>query len=258
MTIRSIILLAGTLCAGTVLSTPAFAEGPTGFYGTLRLGAASVDNIATTAYQPAEVSEPEQGEFARAAMIPAGSDTAEGRFKLDTAFAISGSIGYDFGLIRVDAEMAYSENKVKSFTLDRVNGSPVTLSSEDAGAVCGFIDADNCSVSGNTVAFDGEKLRQFSAMGNVWVDIPVGGKFEPYVGGGIGIAVFDIADEAKSSFAWQIGAGVAYHLTDHVAVTADVRHRQADSIAIAFDETSGINFGRVKTWNYGLGLRYTF
>jgi opacity protein-like surface antigen len=108
------------------------------------------------------------------------------------------------------------------------------------------------------VSFSGYKLRQLNALANVWVDIPTGTKFVPYVGGGIGISAFEVDGETDSGFAWQLGAGVAYHLTDGLAVTGDVRYRSANSVQFAYDEESGIALDRVKTWNYGLGLRYTF
>lgn len=233
--------------ATMAIAAPAQADEKQGFYGSLNAGAASTDDLNVTYYDAG-------GTFGGTG----AQDTFSGTFDLDTALAVSGSIGYDFGLFRVDAEVSYSRSKISALTINQVNGSAVTLDPSDGAFACSYLTDANCTASGNTLTFDGPKLRQLSALANVWIDIPTGMAIEPYVGGGIGIAGFEIEGEGKDAFAWQLGGGAAYKLNEHVAVTADVRYRESDAGTVAFDAVSGVDVGKIKTWTYGLGLRYTF
>jgi opacity protein-like surface antigen len=112
-----------------------------------------------------------------------GQDIAEFKADLKNAFNVKGAVGYDFGLIRADVEVAYSRNKVKGLTVEGINGTPVTLTAADRTDVCDYLEVDTCGGSGNTFQVDGGKLRQLSALGNIWVDVPTGSVVTPYIGG---------------------------------------------------------------------------
>ena len=193
----------------------------------------------------------------QAQSVPAGSDTLTGKFKLKSAVSFGATLGYDFGMIRTDVEVSYARNKFKSFTLTGGSAGGTAVTQADAlDAFCAYEEVD-CPASGSTVGLSGSKLRQLNAIGNVWVDIPTGTQFEPYVGGGLGIAGFELNGDGKARFAWQLGGGVAYKIAPKIAITGDVRYRQASGLTLN-DEGFGIEIGKIKTWNYGLGLRFTF
>lgn len=255
-------LIAAAVLLASV-SMPAMAQAK-GFYGSLSIGGVSVNDVNTTIFAPAgEIIAPEsegEGEFALAASIPAGSDTVSGKYDLKTSAIVSGSLGYDWGMFRTDLEVSYARSRVRAFTVGEINGSPVTLSEADAEDICFYSEIDDCSVSGNRVAFGGgPKLRQLNAMANVWVDIPLGGELglEPYVGGGLGVAGFELEGEGKAKFAWQVGGGLAYKLSPAFAITADLRYREADGATIN-DAGYGFAIDKIKSFSYGLGLRATF
>jgi opacity protein-like surface antigen len=187
-------------------------------------------------------------------------DTAQFNADLKSAFNVSGAIGYDFGLIRADVEVAYSRNKIKALTLKGLNGSAVTLTPADRSDVCDYLEADACGGSGNTFEFDGSKLRQLSALGNVWVDVPTGSVVTPYVGGGLGVAGFELDGEGKARFAWQLGAGVAFNVSPAAAITLDYRHREAKGATITGDdfEDAGVRVGKIRTNAFTAGVRFRF
>lgn len=185
-------------------------------------------------------------------------DTASGKVDTKSAIVLGGAIGYDFGTIRGDIEIDYARNKITALTLNSVNGSPVTFSAADRQEICDYLEADTCGGSGNTFQFDGSRVRQLSAMANLWFDLPIGSKIVPYAGGGAGIAGFEVGGEGTGKFAWQLGAGVAAHFSNTAAVTLDFRHRQISRSNIEYDVSSGFELGKLKTNALTLGLRLTF
>jgi opacity protein-like surface antigen len=245
--------------AAMIATSAAHAKDGKGFYGSLQVGGASVSDVDVTYYDAEGTFSPNDEIFATRA-IPAGSDTLDTQFKLKTAVLFGGALGYDFGLVRADVEVSYARSKLKGVAIEAVNGDPITLAAGDEALFCDYAEIDNCALSGNTVSFDGgPKLRQLNAMANLWVDIPVGSeKVVPYAGGGLGVAGFEVDGEGKARFAWQLGAGLAYHVSPHIALTADIRYRQSSKFSIAYDEVSGVQLGRIKTTSYGLGVRFVF
>jgi opacity protein-like surface antigen len=187
------------------------------------------------------------------------TDTAEFTADVDSALAFGGVAGYDFGVVRADLEVDYSRNKVSGLTINRVNGQTVTLTPDDAAEICDFLETDNCSVSGNTIATEG-RLRQLSAMANLWVDLPIGGSVTPYAGGGLGLTGYEIDGEGDARFSWQIGAGVAVNVSSTVVLSADLRHRRASGVVITDEEFPDFSteIGNVSTTTISAGLRFRF
>src|SRR5690606_36878181 len=128
-------------------------------------------------------------------------------FEFDDAIKFGAVIGYDFGTLRAEAEVTYEKNELKALTVNRVNGEPVSLSEPQRAGVCQYLLAPDCGGSGNTFVVEGSRVRQLTGMVNAWADLPLG-PVVPYVGGGIGIAVVELAGERSTNFAWQLGAGV--------------------------------------------------
>ena len=239
--------IAKLLVVGAVISMATAAEAKNGFYIGLGGGLASVSDVDILYYDAG-------GTFGGSG----ARDTASGAFDLKSAAAFRGTLGYDFGMVRADVEIDYSRNKVSGFTIGAVNGTAVTLSPDLAGDICDYLETDGCAVSGNTIGFDGGRVRQLSALANVWVDLPIGNSITPYVGGGLGVSGFEIDGEGKGRFAWQLGAGVAVPLSDGFDLTLDYRYRQAGRSTIAYDASSGFEIGKVKTNSITAGVRFTF
>lgn len=244
------LLKAAALVAALVAPASAFAQDAdeTGFYASLNAGVASLGDTDITYYDRG-------GTFGGAG----AQDTAVARYDLKSAFTFGGTVGYDFGPVRGDLEVSYARNKIKSTTIKSVNGTAVTtLSAADRQDVCDYLEATTCGGSGTTFTIDGSRVRQLSAMANVWADIPVGGVVTPYVGGGVGVAGFEVEGEGKARFAWQLGAGAAFRLSDGIELTADYRHRETGKFTIEWDANSGTRVGKLKTDAFTAGLRFRF
>ena len=106
-------------------------------------------------------------------------------------------------------------------------------------------------------------LENNSVMLNAYYDIDTGTKFTPYVGAGIGMARLKakIDDEqdfskSKTTFAWQVGAGVSYAMTENVSLDAGYRYTDSGDVTVKGDE------GKAKfestSHEFLLGARYAF
>ena len=103
-----------------------------------------------------------------------------------------------------------------------------------------------------------------SVMLNAYYDIDTGTKITPYVGAGIGMSHLKSSlktnsgevHESENNFAWQVGAGVSYALTDKVALDAGYRYSDDGDVEIKSSDFSMKN--EAKSHNFLLGLRYEF
>jgi opacity protein-like surface antigen len=234
------------ILAGIAMSSAA-AAAEKGFYVGLSVGASKLGNTSIQYYDVG-------GTFGGSG----ATDTVDGRLGFKTAAEFKGTLGYDFGTVRADLELGYSRSGLKSITIDRVNGSAVTLSPGDVSDVCDYLEVDGCTASGNTITFNGGRLRQLSAIGSIWIDLPIAKGITPYAGGGLGVSGFEFDGEGKAQFAWQLGAGVAFDVSQTTAITIDYRYRQAKGTQIEYDSSSGFNIGKLKTNSISAGVRFTF
>jgi opacity protein-like surface antigen len=131
----------------------------------------------------------------------------KGDQSFDPGFVVGGAGGYkfDFGL-RLEGEIAYRRNGFDDFS-----GTPT-----------------------------GGDLGATSLMANIWYEFDTGTALHPFIGGGLGAAIIDVDDftfgsvglrsDSQTAFAYQVGAGLAYDLSDNVTLTAEYRFFVAQDI----------------------------
>ena len=133
---------------------------------------------------------------------PTGTLQALGtELSFDTGFNINGAFGYEYDSgLRVEGELAYRANDFDEVII---------------GAF------------GLSAPIEGD-IEVFSIMLNGFYDIPLGGSWIPYIGGGIGVgfvrsdlSTFGI--ETDPVFAYQVGAGIGYEITPSIIVALDYR-----------------------------------
>lgn len=114
-------------------------------------------------------------------------------------------------------------------------------------------------------------LDNQSVMLNAYYDINTCTRWTPYVGAGIGVAMLkgterslyenEKASDRTYNFAWQLGAGVAYDLTDHVALDAGYRYIDYGTADFSSDGGAGY-YEKLKAdaaaHEVYAGVRYTF
>ncbi len=129
----------------------------------------------------------------------------------DVGYDIDVIAGYDFGMIRVEGELAYK----------RVKHGDGQLQVFDDGDLV-FEDEDN----------DGGRTKAWSAMANVLLDFGGPENVNIFVGGGIGYAKVKVSGSeffggySEGGFAWQLLAGARYPINRNWDV--GVKYRYAD------------------------------
>ncbi len=147
---------------------------------------------------------------------------------LGSGLALTGAIGCDYGSYRLEAEVGYQTNDVKS-AVDFDNGAVISYPLE-----------------GTRYAIRGD-ISVLSLMGNGYYDFDLGSKVELYATAGVGVAqvsfhnvnsVYLTADPEdialvannnpgfnghETTLAWQVGAGISAPIADNVRL--DLRYR---------------------------------
>jgi opacity protein-like surface antigen len=170
----------------------------------------------------------------------------------DTLIGFGGVLGYDFGNFRVDGEIALRFN-----TIDRLGGQSLDPQSLGSGN------------NSTTIAS--------SYMVNGYFDLPTGGPWKPYIGGGIGFAtvVIDwvapgffpfssvtVADDNDSGLAYQFSGGIGYEINPRTTVTLSYRYFTTEELQMTF--ASGSPFGsgpftmKYQSNEINLGVRFLF
>ena len=141
-------------------------------------------------------------------------------------------VGYDFGNVRVDGEIAYRYNEI-----DDILGIPV----------------------------DGHESA-LSYMVNGYFDFPTNGPWKPYIGGGIGFATvfidheifgFPLADDDDSVLAYQFSGGIGYEINPRTTVTFGYRYFATDDPEMV--DAGGIPFTtEYQSHEFNVGARILF
>lgn len=165
----------------------------------------------------------------------------------DPGFLVGGVLGYDFGMWRLDAEIAYRTNDASNLIF------PAPLGQLPVG-------------DGSTTAL--------SYMVNGYFDIPTNMLIKPYLGGGIGYATVSldvsvppgtfppgfsstVADDSDSVLAYQFSAGIGFEISRTTALSLGYRY-------FATDDLEMMTIGAVpftteyQSHEFSIGVRFLF
>ena len=152
----------------------------------------------------------------------------------DTGWALGGALGYDFNRFRVEGEISYQTN-----------------------------DIDKVGAMGVSLAASGD-VSSLAFLINGYFDFVNDSAFTPYITAGLGYAQIDLNDfnvagsgesdysDDDSVFAYQVGLGVGYAVTEKV--TIDVKYRYFATEDLEFDTTEV----EVASHNFLFGVRFNF
>lgn len=170
--------------------------------------------------------------------------TYNDRVEFDAGVYAGGTAGFDFGLFRVEGELAYRYSDIKSVT-DQFNGYKFQ------------------NVDGN--------LGAFTFMANAFIDLHNATPITPYVGGGAGFAVLDLSDTyaggpipvllypngSQTVFAYQVGAGLEIALNPMFSLDIGYRYFGTDKADIESHSISTTDL-KLESHNAMVGLRMKF
>lgn len=175
-------------------------------------------------------------------------DFVDDEIEFDDGFNIGAAFGYDYGMARLEFELAYRQ-----------------------------ADVDTIRVDGITFTGDGD-IGATSFMLNGYWDLETGSPVVPYLGGGIGVAniayndvsFFDpdfgevrFADDDDTVFAYQLAAGIAFALNPTMTLDLGYRYFGTSDPELEADPQL-VGFGpdgfetEFDSHNASLGLRINF
>ena len=131
-------------------------------------------------------------------------------FEYNLGYFVGAAIGQNIGNMRAEAEIGLQNNTIDSVS---VNGSA------------------SSSVYGD------QDIRLITVLFNFYYDFKTGSAFTPYLSGGLGLGNMKLDGTSKDDAVWaiQIGAGVAYMISENVML--DLRYRHLQSSDGEFDTT---------------------
>ncbi|MBW2483983.1 MAG: porin family protein [Deltaproteobacteria bacterium] len=195
------------------LAMPAISLGETGMYGSFNAGFAM----------------PVDGD-----MTLPGTGSVE--LEYDTSFTVGGAIGYMVENYRLEGEVAYQNNEV-----DSIEGFSLPL---DLGI--GILNSMEVSV--------------LTFLANGYYDFDTGSAFTPLITAGLGFARIEgemtvdglSGDEDDTVFAYQLGVGAGYAVSETVSL--DCKYRYLGTADPDFD---GVEI-EVASHNITVGIRVAF
>ena len=187
--------------------------------------------------------------------------------ELGSGLALTGAIGCDYGHYRLEAEVGYQRNSVKSI-------------GEDYNGGAYYFDGPNGPSTLRRQAMRGD-ISVLTLMGNGYYDFDLGSKVELYATAGVGVAQVSSHDvnnttnysqsspytpspvtdpgynNSETTLAWQVGAGLAAPIADHVKL--DLRYRYfATTDFTAYDGIGNWSNMNISSHSVLLGLRVDF
>lgn len=232
----------------TVIATSSFAYADSGLYTSLKAG------ISDTKFEDYKLG------------LADGNDSLVVKHKDadETIYPnISAAIGFDFSKVskvNARAELEYTYKDKATFA---PNISSAILNGVEVQGFEGFP-----SILVN-------ELRTQSLMLNGYYDFKNKSKFTPYLSAGVGVSRIEnkvsinpealgtsenITTDTNNNFTWTAGAGIAYKVTENVAL--DLAYRYVDAgetdVSQSFGGTKLKNTADLVSHDYSLGVRYNF
>ena len=140
----------------------------------------------------------------------------------EEGYGVGGSIGRHFDWLRIEVEIATQENDLNNFEVRGVGGRR---------------------------SFETGDTQINTLMLNAFVDVPVGGNFSVYAGGGIGGAEVTVNardfDADETVWAYKLAAGVSYNFTDEWGAELGYEYLVTDDIDYNLIEVEDIDSSNV-------------
>ena len=232
-----------------ILSTSSFAYADSGLYTSLKAG------VSDTKFEDYKLD------------LSVGNDSLVFKHKDadETIYPnISAAIGFDFSKVskvnaRAELEYTYKDK--------------ATFAPNISSAIFNGVDFSNLTEGFPSVLVN--ELRTQSLMLNGYYDFKNKSKFTPYLSAGVGVSRIEnkvsinpeafgdsenITTDTNNNFTWTAGAGVAYKVTENVALDLSYRYVDAGEtdVSQSFEGIKLKNTADLVSHDYSLGVRYNF
>ena len=177
-----------------------------------------------------------------------GAEQRRGKISHENGFAMTGAIGKTFGDFRLEGELSYRKNDLDTLTFTSATIDGQTRAVSQSGKLTG-------------------DLASLAFMGNAYYDLNNNSAWTPFVIAGVGMAHHTLNidslsgeaqnyDESDTVFAYQIGAGVGYSVTEKDKVT--LQYRLLGSADATFDNGTDKIEGDYMNHSIMVGFTHSF
>lgn len=242
METKRLSLLGKLALAGAAVTVPAIAPAGEGFY----LGLSGGLN---------QVEDQDYRLFGYEAPIGPGINPPDNgsvitEIDYDDDWMAALTLGYATGAVRPELELSYRRNDVDQQREHYFD------------ALLGPVEADATNPSDSILAY--------GAMANLWIDLfKTSSAFHPYIGGGMGALQLELKDPTYAGteldsdddvvMAYQLGAGIAFAISDQLDLSLDYRWIRSEKAEYDFEAgASGRVEERYEAQSAMLTLRWYF
>src|ERR1700712_1243507 len=173
----------------------------------------------------------------------------------DYGYDVGGNVGYDFGMFRIEAEVAYKSANIKNWR------STLRTGAFNAAGGAVFSVPGSYNYAGGTTS-------ALSFMVNGMLDFGDDDGIQGFVGGGVGVARIKASkyalntfgsflDDSDTVFAWQAIAGIRAPITDNIDATLKYRFFNAENVKLV-DVSGRTVDGRFRSHSLLGGFTFNF
>jgi opacity protein-like surface antigen len=238
------------------IPSAAFAQTYIGVSGGVTLPSDSKNTGTFTAAVPAT---------ATAGAIPADTSLAwDTDFK--NGYNVSGQFGYRLdGGLRIEAEGFYQRHGINGHSNLAVGGA--VIDGADVSVLTRGAPAATNPTVGTVLNSGIGSVKSYGAFANMYYDLNAGGSFQPYVGGGIGIARntvdfqpsnVNVGKGSDTNLAYQLVAGASYKISPSFELFGQYNYRDLGKNKFALTLLPADLEVKTKQSVFSLGVRIPF
>ncbi|NHK28210.1 porin family protein [Parvularcula flava] len=175
------------------------------------------------------------------ASLPEGTEVGW-ETDFDDGYTFGAAVGKDYGMFRLEAELAYAKNDVEAHRMVEAAGMNI-MPVDAAVLIQGQTSPLGASV-GQIVADGQGDISTTYILANAYLDFENNTRLTPYVGAGLGTAFVDvdyspsgvaIASDSGNVFAYQFIGGLDFALNDTSSLLTNVRYRGTGDVDVEVD-----------------------
>ena len=152
-----------------------------------------------------------------------------------TGYDIDLIAGYDFGMFKIEGELAHKRASVNDFEIDDTDLAALNAALNRPSAAPDPGAPGLPALTANDVDLDG-RVSVLSGMINGLIDFGADDGFGGYVGAGFGRARVKLFGESDSAWAWQLIAGVKTAISPNIDIGLKYRYFRTGKLDFSEDD----------------------
>jgi len=160
----------------------------------------------------------------------------------DDGYTFGAAVGKDYGMFRLEAELAYAKNDVEAHRM--VEAAGMNIDAVDAAVL---IQGQTTPLGANVaqIVADGQgDISTTYLLANAYVDFENNTRLTPYVGAGLGAGFVDveyspsgvdITSDGDTVFAYQFIGGLDFALNETSSLLTNIRYRGTSDVSVEVD-----------------------